>query len=815
MKTFQHRNAKTYREAIKLLQGYGGKARAIAGGTDLLGALKDKILPDYPQAVINLKSIPGMDHVKENGRSLKIGALARLADVAVSPVVKTRFPILAEAAHAVATPQVRNMATIGGNLCQDTRCWYYRYPHQVGGRIFCYLKGGKGCYALNGENQYHSIFGGCRIADPPCTQACPGTINIAAYLDRIREGDLPGAARILLMNNPIPAVTGRVCPHWCEQDCNRKDFDLSVSIWGVERFMGDYILDHSAEIVRPPEKQSGKKVAVVGSGPAGLAAACYLRMAGHSVTVFDKMPEAGGFLTYAIPAYRLPKDVVKRTIEVFKLAGVEFKLNTELGKDVTLDGLRKAYDAVFLATGAWRQRSIGLAEEHLTKPGLEFLRNASAGLEHAAGKKVLVIGGGNVAVDVGITAKRLGAAEVTLACLECQAEMPAFPSEIEQAIEEGVKFKPSWGPARVLVSHGEVTGMELVCCTSVFDKEGRFNPSYDTSLRTTVEADIIIMAVGQAADLSYLGSPPALKTERGLVAVNLQTLETGLTGVFAGGEVVIGPSSVIASVAAGRRAAAAINQYLGGGAGVAQAAPQAVAQASSPVFAVVRQASLPVGAELPPQFLKFNPSCLTHSDHVPQPKLPVSGRGIAIEDMAGLDSAGTETEAGRCFNCGCVAVNPSDMAVALMALGAKVRVAGPEGMRTVAVEDFFAATGRELKPDEIVTEIQVPSPPPGSRQVFEKFRVRESVDFPIVSVACVLNMKDGVCKDARIVLGAVAPAPFRARAAEQAVKGKPLAEDTAAAAAEAALSGALPLLKNQYKVQITRTLVKRALLGAP
>jgi hypothetical protein len=237
MKSFNHIDAKTVTEAVKLLKSNQGRAKLIAGGTDLLSILKDKILPAYPETIINIKPIPNLDHISEDGGGLKIGALAKLEAIAQSPLIKEKYQLLAEAAETVATPQVRRMGTIGGNLCQDVRCWYYRYPHSVGGRIFCYLKGGKGCYALTRENQYHSIFGGWRDAPTPCTAACPGGIDIPVYLSQIREGDLPQAARTLLQNNPLPSVTGRVCPHFCEQECNRGDFDESVSIRDIERFI--------------------------------------------------------------------------------------------------------------------------------------------------------------------------------------------------------------------------------------------------------------------------------------------------------------------------------------------------------------------------------------------------------------------------------------------------------------------------------------------------------------------------------------------------------------------------------------------------
>ena len=791
MKSFNHVNAKTVTEAVKLLKNNRGRAKLIAGGTDLLGILKDKILPAYPETIINIKTIPNLDYISEDGGGLKIGALAKLEEIAQSPVVREKYKLLSEAAEAVATPQIRRMGTIGGNLCQDVRCWYYRYPHSVGGRILCYLKGGKGCYALTRENQYHSIFGGLRAASPPCSSACPGSVDIPLYLSQIREDDLPKAARTLLKTNPMPSVTGRVCPHFCEQDCNRGDFDESVSIRDIERFMGDYILENANEIIKAPETDTGKSVAVVGSGPAGLSAAYYLRMSGHRITVFDRTEEPGGMLAYVIPAYRLSKDIVRRVVKAIENTGVEFKLKVDVGKDVTLDDLKRDFDSVFIASGAWNPVSIGLEGEESTRFGMEFLTNINLGVREVPGKKVLVIGGGNAAVDVAVSALRLGAEEAIMACLESREEMPALPWEIELAVEQGVKLMTSWGPHRVLKSGGKVRGMELVRCTSVFDDQGCFAPTYDNAVKETVEADQIMMAVGYATDLSFIDPRSSLKVEQSLIVVNPETQATDVPGVFAGGSVTHGPATVIEAIAAGKRAALAMDVYL----------KRMEAQAEDK------------GEKAVKPFLKFNSDYLKKTSRVKMPKLPVAERSIAVEDALGLGLSEIEEEANRCFNCGCVSVNSSDMGVVLLALGARVEIAGPRGVRTVPIEEFFGSLRDVLEADEMVTEIQVPQPPGGAKQTFLKFRLRESVDFPIVSVASLITVDGGVCQDARIALGAVAPAPVRATMAEQAIKGKVINAATAEAASEAAIIDAVPLNMNAYKVEITKTLVKRAVLS--
>jgi CO/xanthine dehydrogenase FAD-binding subunit len=376
-----------------------------------------------------------------------------------------------------------------------------------------------------------------------------------------------------------------------------------------------------------------------------------------------------------------------------------------------------------------------------------------------------------------------------MACLECQEEMPALPWEIELAIEQGVKVMPSWGPHRVLTSKGKVKGMELIRCTSVFDEQACFAPCFDDAVKETVEADQILMAVGYDTDLTFIEPKTPVKRKQGLIPVDPNTQATNLAGIFAGGSVTHGPATVIEAIASGRKAAAAIDVYLKG---KAQAEDKDKKTAEP--------------------FLTFNSDYLKKTDRVQMPKRPVAERSIAVEDTLGLDLDDIAAEANRCFNCGCVSVGPSDMGVVLLALGAQAEIAGPKGSRTIPIEDFFGSLRTTLTADEMVTQIQVPQPPEGARQTFLKFRLRESVDYPIVSVASVITIKDGICQDARIVLGAVAPAPVRATMAEEALKGTAINAKTAQAASEAALEDAIPLEKNSYKVTIARELVRRAIL---
>ena len=766
MKKFAHLSAKSLKEASAALSA-AGNSLAIAGGTDALGALKDKIHKESQALLVDLKTINGLDFISEDKSGLRIGALTPLSAIAAHPAVKAGYNVLSEAARSVASPQLRNMATIAGNLCQEPRCWYYRSPDD---QFHCLRKGGTHCGALLGENRYHSIFGGARVAAPACTAACPGNIGIADYLARVRKGDLKGAAETILSNNPLPAMTGRVCPHLCESKCNRGGYDEAVSIRAMERFVGDHILAHAPELMKPPLKQTRKKVAVVGSGPAGLAAAYYLRLAGHQVTVFDRLARAGGMLAYAIPAYRLPRKLVAEQIAALEAMGIVFRLNTEIGaKGNSLRALRKAFDSVFLATGAWAQKNIRLEKSELLTSGMAFLTEKKP----AVGRKVLVIGGGNVAVDVAVSARRAGAAKVTMVCLESRGAMPAFPAEIEEAVKAGVRILPGWGPWSVLEAGGKVKGIEFTACTSVLDAEGRFAPCFDEARKQVVKADQVILAVGQAAELGYAAG---IKTQRGVIIADEATQATNLSGVFAGGDAVSGPASVIHAIAAGRRAALAIEEYLGGARKLAN-----------------------VRAEVN-GLLELNAGCAAHSART------------SCTESKGLSPEGLRAEAGRCIDCSCVAVNASDLAPALEALGARIKTT----KRTLAAEEFFTAgqlRSTVLDKGELVEEILVPAQRPGSRQAYQKFRIRNSIDFPIAGLAGVFSAAGGKISEARLVLSAVAPIPFRLKAVEAFLEGRTAGERTAAAAGELAVKEARPLAKNLFKIQVVKALVQKAVLS--
>lgn len=396
----------------------------------------------------------------------------------------------------------------------------------------------------------------------PCRATCPAGVEVPQYIRLIAQGRYDDATRLVRERAPLPLILGNACFHPCETTCRRSQIDEAVAICALKRFAAER---ESAPPPMPSPAPTGKSVAVIGSGPAGLSCAWYLARKGHSVDVLEAEEEAGGMMTQAIPEFRLPKSSVLKEIERLKSENVRIRTSTPLkeGEDPAVL-LNEGYHAVFVAVGNAAARKIAVpgADGPGVYWGLELLREVKGGARPAIGKRVIVIGGGNVAVDGALTAIRLGAAEVHMVCLEKPDEMPAHPPELRRAILEGVKVHNSWGPSKVLRGDGEVLGVDFVRCTSVFDGKGRFNPVLDETETRTIEGDCVILAIGQALAPQFSGSP--LLDQAMLLASDPATCATKVEGLYAGGEASRGPLSIIGAVQEGRKAASSIDAYLGG-----------------------------------------------------------------------------------------------------------------------------------------------------------------------------------------------------------------------------------------------------------
>ncbi len=465
----------------------------------------------------------------------------------------------------------------------------------------------------------------------PCKHTCPAGIDVPQYIRLISEEKFSEAAAIIREKVPLPNILGYLCHHPCETECRRGKINESTSICALKRFAAE----HDTGLWKTNlggASRTGRKVAIVGSGPAGLTAAYYLAKKGHSVTVFESLPEYGGMMRVGTPPYRLPREILEKDVNEILELGVEIKTDTQIGQKLALDDLRNQYEAIFLAVGAHLSKMLKIKGADLKGIlwGVDFLRDINLGKDVNIEERVLVIGGGNVAIDVARTALRLGAKEVQLVCLESREEMPAHPWEIEEAVEEGVILNVSWGPKKILGNGENVTGLELVRCTSVFDENRRFNPSFDEKMTKSIKTDMVIIAIGQASDLSFLGEDSGIEVKRGTIRVDDTTLQTSDPKIFAGGDAVSGAASVVEAIAMGRKAAVSIDKYLGGDG--------------------VIDESL-VGTEVPNPWLGRDEG-FADKTRAQMPCLPIKQRlqGFSVVEL-GLDVENAVDEANRCLRC--------------------------------------------------------------------------------------------------------------------------------------------------------------------
>lgn len=398
----------------------------------------------------------------------------------------------------------------------------------------------------------------------PCKTACPAHIAVQGYIKLASQGRYKDALELIKKENPLPAICGRICPHKCESACTRGDIDNPVAIDEIKKFIADKDLHAETRFVPTKKHNYGKNIAVIGSGPAGLSCAYFLAVDGYNVTVFEKENKLGGMLTLGIPSFRLEKDVIDAEIEILRELGVQFKTGVEIGKDVTLDELRsQGFAGFYLAIGAQNGRKLNIEGEDAinVQTGVHFLKNVALGQNEKLNGRTVVIGGGNVAIDVARTAIREGSSETTMFCLESREEMPALDEEIEEAEREGVKISNSWGPKRILVKDGKVCGVEFKKCVSVFDENHRFSPKFNEEETIVVECENVLVSVGQSIEWGKLldGSKVELNPNNTAKADGF-TFATGEKDIFVGGDCFTGPRFAIDAIAQGKQGAISLHR---------------------------------------------------------------------------------------------------------------------------------------------------------------------------------------------------------------------------------------------------------------
>ncbi len=473
------------------------------------------------------------------------------------------------------------------------------------------------------------ILDNLRMYLAPCRAACPLHTNCQGYVRLLAQGKEVEAATELRSSVPFAGILGRVCSAPCEDACERRKVDeQAVHIRALKRFLADAqpAIIHGPA---PAARASGKRVAVVGSGPAGLMAAYELTARGHGVTVFDAAAEPGGMLRWGVPAFRLPGAEVAQVVGLLETMGVAFQTGRALGRELDIERLEREWDAVLLATGGGPAAHLGIPGEDLpgVHDGLAILRQAREGRRLALGKAVVVIGGGNTAVDVALTCRKLGA-EVTLACLEARDEMPAFKVELAEAAEEGVAIQNRVGPRRIQRYRGRLR-VALSRCLRVFDERGRFSPQLEEQTALSLTADAVVIAIGQRRDRT--GFPADVRPSNGNGLADPLTLQAGRPALFAAGDVVTGPRSVVEAMAQGREAAVSIDRLLAG--------------------ETLRWGRAYWDGTYITDFPIDRSRAIARARAV-LPRRPVRARRLGTEVETALDAKTARAEAERCVNCG-------------------------------------------------------------------------------------------------------------------------------------------------------------------
>lgn len=469
--------------------------------------------------------------------------------------------------------------------------------------------------------------------EAPCIIGCPIKQDGRDYIQLIARRKFKDAFEVVRKRNVIPSSCGRICTHPCEDKCRRKDLDTPLAIAWLKRFLGDLDLPEKPETA---EVKYTEKVAIVGGGPAGLAAAHDLAIMGYKCTVFEATDKVGGMIGIGVPIFRLPRKDIAKDVEIIAGLGVEFRVNTKVGTDITIEEIKNdGYDAVFVTVGLPISKRIPLKGIELdgVMDAVTFLDDANRTGKVTIGETVLIIGGGAVAMDCARTALRFGPKEVHVSCLESRKEIPTSDYEVEETLHEGVKLHTSLGPKRIVGKDGKVAGLETLKVISVFDEEGRFNPSFHKDSEEILKADTIIMAIGQGSDLSVIEGVDGIETTRGgTIIVDKDTFMTGAPGVFAGGDIVLGRGTMTMGLEHGKKAAFAIHNYL------------REENASDVRFGDVK----PI-----PDLADRRVELIKKEEKAEMPVIPDDQRKSTFDEVElGFDEETAVREAQRCMNCG-------------------------------------------------------------------------------------------------------------------------------------------------------------------